>query len=203
MTVVNPGGNADVPEIEDGLYQAVVKQVKDIILDEPDQFGNTEKVEIQIGFVDVDGEHQQLEPRVNLKWGERASLYAIAVACGCDCNPNEPFDTEDLVGKRVNVLVETLETGKWPRVKTWAKAGKAKAAQQTAPAAASASVLKPDGTLDTTAFWKETKRLGMTRESVAAAWDGDIENMIKADAVDVAAWLADVTDSVASNVERF
>ena len=206
MAIVNPGGG-EVPVIEDGLYLATVTASTPITLDEPDKYGNDLKLEIQIAFADMDGNKFTLEPRVNLKWGEMSTLYAIAVACGCEANPNVPFDTDDLLGKKVQVLVETAEAGKWPRVKTWVKASSKKAdppglaqawANAKVPASSPPSVLKADGTVDWSAFWPATKRLGMTRESVVAAWGGNVDNLTNADGVDVAAWLQECAEKLVS-----
>jgi hypothetical protein len=194
--VVNPS-TADVPIIDDGMYLATVIGVQQITLEEPDQFGDTEKVLISVSFTDVDGEKWQLDPRPNLKWGdERGTLYKIAVACGLDVSTETPFDCEDLLGCKVNILVATPTPGKWPRITAWSKVAKGKAAAAapvkapTAPPAARqpASVITAEGKLDTNAFWAATRRMGWTQESVGAAWDG-IDKMLAADPIEVAAWL--------------
>src|SRR3990167_2934015 len=118
MPIVQPG-SSDAPEIEDGLYRATIKTVKERTLDKPDKFGNTDKFEIEIEFEDNQGETQNLNPLVNRKWSEKATLFLVAVACGIDAQPYEPFDTDELVGREVNVLIETEEEGKWPQVKSW------------------------------------------------------------------------------------
>jgi hypothetical protein len=194
MSVITPGG-ADVPEIEDGLYQATVLQVTDIELDEPDQFGNTSKVEVQISFTDTDGTKHTLEPRVNRRWGERATLHTIAQACGCECNPNAPFDTEDLVGKKVAVLVETLEAGRWPRVKTWTKAAKGRTSQETPPVASTAATerisgpawVNESGDIEWRVWWGQVEKYGGTREGIAKKVGG----LDKLDQMDVGQ-LADI-----------
>ena len=190
MSVVEPGGG-DVPEIPDGLYKARVTAVKDITLEQPDTFGNQEKVEIHLAFKDSDDIDQTLEPRVNRKWGDRATLFAIALACGLDVQPHESFETQSLVGCQVNVLVETPEEGRWPRVKSWGrvKTASARSTKATEPSERKPGVLLPDGTVDWTIVWKEVKRLGMTRESVAAQFDGDITKLTDMDGIDVAVWL--------------
>lgn len=179
MSVIQPGGSGDAPEIPDGLYTATIKAVKDITLDQPDTFGNQEKVEIQVAFTDIDGEAQTLEPRVNRKWGEKATLFSIAMACGIDVGPHEPFDTEQLVGRKVNVLVETPDEGKWPRVKSWGRVkGKASAPAQKEPKA-------DDGEPDFDGFWKAMNRAGIDRKSVVDYVGGNIETLMAMDAVEL------------------
>jgi hypothetical protein len=158
MSIVEPGSGGDVPEIPDGLYEAKVTAVKDITLEQPDSFGNSEKVEIHLSFVDSDGVAQTLEPRVNRKWGEKANLFMIAVACGIDADPNAFFDTDFLVGCKAKVLVETAEEGKWPRVKSWTRVRAPKAAAQK-PASAPAE-------MPITEWWGVARARKWTREEV-------------------------------------
>lgn len=159
-----------MPEIPDGLYLATVKAVKDITLEQPDNFGNTEKVEISIEFTDTDGLNQILDPRVNRKWGEKANLFIIATACGIDADPNATFETQELVGKQVNVLVETPEEGRWPRVKAWSRV---RAAKTTA--AKTNGVNQGDPDFD--AFWKRVKASGFENKDVVPYVDGDLRNL--------------------------
>lgn len=196
MSIVQPGGS-DAPEIPDGLYRAKVKNVQDVSLEKPDNFGNTEKVKITVAFKDSDGVDQTLDPQINRKWGEKANLFLIATACGCDCDPDEAFDTQDLVNREVNILVETKEEGKWPRVKTWSRLRTARGAAQppSAPPAAKkpGPILAEDGTVDWDAFYKETERLGATKESVHKAWGGE-GALLSTSPGDVANWLHDWAD---------
>src|SRR3990167_9483291 len=168
MSVVQPGAGADAPEIDDGLYLATVKSVKDLDLEQPDQFGNKEKVEIEVTFEDNHGEDQTLNPRVNRKWGEKANLFLIAIACGIDANPMEAFDTERLVGRQVNVLVETQEEGKWPRIKSWGrvkeKSGTRASVRATEPSVALANtpaMITATGELNWTVFWRAIDAAGV------------------------------------------
>jgi hypothetical protein len=108
-----------MPDIGNGLFPATVMNVKPIKLDAPDQFGKTDKLEIDLD-VEVEGDVVELNPRVNVAWSERATLFKVAQAAGFDPNPFESFDAETLVGRRLNVLIEQ-EEGKWPRVTTWSR----------------------------------------------------------------------------------
>lgn len=200
MSIVQPGGS-DAPEIPDGLYKAKVKAVQDVTLEKPDNFGNTEKVKITVAFVDTDGVSQTLDPQVNRKWGEKANLFLIATACGCDCDPDEAFDTQDMLNRDVNILVETPEEGKWPRVKTWTRIKTARGAAQppSTPAIPApvgkrpGPIIDPDGAVNWDAFWKETERLGATKESVIKAWSGE-DALTSATPIDIANWLHDWAD---------
>lgn len=174
MSIVEPNGGADVPEIPDGLYLAEVTAVKDITLEQPDNFGNTEKVELDIAFTDADGVAQTLQPRVNRKWGEKANLFLIAIACGIYADPDAFFDTDYLVGRKVNVLVETPEEGRWPRVTTWTRVRTGKA-NGAAPAKAN-GVNESDPDFD--AFWKRVKAGGFDRKEVAPYVDGDLTRIV-------------------------
>lgn len=199
MPVVKAGG-ADIPEIPDGLYQATVKGVQHITLEKQDDYGKTRKVKITTAFVDSDGVSQTLDTQVNEAWGDKANLFLIASACGCQVDPDMDFDTDDMLNRKVNILVEQEAEEKpdgsiklhWPRVKSWTRI-KARAATPAAPPAAetpvSTAIIAADGTLDTNAFWTRTRRLGMTRESVVEAWGGDVEAILKAEPTDVANWL--------------
>lgn len=119
MTVVQPS-SGEMPDIPDGLYPAKIVKVKEVTLEQPDQFGKTEKIEISID-IDIDGEIETLDPRLNRSWSEKATLFKVAQAAGLDPDPYEPFDTDQLLNKSLRVTVKQ-EEGKWPRVTEWMKA---------------------------------------------------------------------------------
>jgi hypothetical protein len=119
MSIVEPSTSGDIPEIDDGLYTAVIKATEGKTLDAPDAFGQTEKLILEIELLEID---EVLHPWVNRKWNQRSNLFKIAQATGLDPDPNDSFDTKDLVGKHVRVMVETAEEGRWPRVTQWLKA---------------------------------------------------------------------------------
>lgn len=143
--IIQPS-SSDCPIVPDDRYEAVIVSTKHISLDTPDQYGKTEKLEIKVSF-DVDGEEVTLDPRVNLAWSEKATLFKIAQAAGLDVNPFDPFDTDQLHGRRLRIDTEQ-EEGKWPRVTGWAKlAGRQKAKPAPAQCKEHDPVYKPDGTL--------------------------------------------------------
>jgi hypothetical protein len=187
MSVVEPGSGGEVPIIPDDLYTATITKVIDVVLDEPDRFGNQEKVEIHLAF-DVDGESEHLEPRVNRKWGEKATLYAIAEACGLEPDPWKPFDTDVLVKRKVNVLIETPEEGKWPRVKAWSKTRQAngtKPAQKAPAAPQTPAMITALGDVDWTIFWAECGKAGIQKTEVAVEMGGDLTLLPNVPAADV------------------
>jgi hypothetical protein len=186
MSVVEPGGSGDVPVIPNDLYTATITKVIDVVLDEPDRFGNQEKVEIHLAF-DVDGESETLEPRVNRKWGEKATLYAIAEACGLSPDPWQPFDTDQLVKRKVNVLIETPEEGKWPRVKAWSKTRQngGKPVQAAPAAPQTPAMITAMGEMDWTTFWAECGKAGIQKTEVAEEMGGDLTLLPNVPAADV------------------
>ena len=183
--VVEPS-SGEVPEVPDGLYTATITAVTPIVLDQPDQFGKTEKLEVSLEF-DVDGEAVTLDPRVNRAWSEKSTLFLIAQASGLDVNPAQAFDTDDLLNRQVNILTEQ-EEGKWPRVKAWSRVAK-RAAAKAAPAPVadkSPALIKDDGSPDYTVFWREIQRCGLTRKNVIDHVGGDLEVFMAMDGPDVA-----------------
>lgn len=182
MGIVVQPSSGDVPEIADSLYTATIRGYKAITLEQPDQFGKTEKIELNLEL-DVDGEVVKLDPRVNQAWSEKATLFIVAQAAGLDPDPYEAFDIDMLLGRQVNVLTEQ-EPGKWPRVKAWSRVPQRRA-QKAAPAA-SPSMINGDGSPNHTAFWAGISALGLTRAHVIERVGGDIENFTAMDGADVA-----------------
>lgn len=117
MSLVVRPSSGEVPELEDGLYTATIMNVKQVKLDQPDAYGKTEKLEISLE-IEVDGEIVSLDPRVNIAWSEKATLFKVAQAAGLDPDPFDSFDVEKLVGQKLKVLTEQ-EEGRWPRVTQW------------------------------------------------------------------------------------
>ncbi|MDZ4250938.1 MAG: hypothetical protein U0990_12755 [Candidatus Nanopelagicales bacterium] len=130
-----------------------MKAAKAISLETPDQFGKTEKIDIDVEF-EIEGDMFTLGPRVNQAWSENASLFQIADACGLHPNPNAAFDTDDLIGTQVKIVVETKEVGKWPRVTRWLRVN--------TPGLKQVEVLSlslPDGKPNYDSFWKRAAQL--------------------------------------------
>jgi hypothetical protein len=119
MSLVVKPSSGDVPELENGLWTATIMNVKQVKLEQPDQFGKTDKLEISLE-IEVDDDIVSLDPRVNIAWSEKATLFKIAQAAGLDPDPYDSFDVEQLVGAKLKVLTEQ-EEGKWPRVMQWQK----------------------------------------------------------------------------------
>lgn len=196
MPVVEPtkGGYEGV-EIPDGLYVVTCKNVEETEM-KNDRFGKPDKYRLTLVGVTPDGEPFTVEPLMNRTWSAMpgktpSTLFTYAEAFGCDPDPNAAFDTDDLLNKKASAFIETAEEeGSWPRVTriTRIKTG-ASARSTTQPSEKKPGVLLPDGTVDWTLLWKEVKRLGMTRESVAAQFDGDITKLTDMDGIDVAVWL--------------
>jgi hypothetical protein len=191
MGIVVQPSSGEMPEVPDGLYRARITGVKSLTLDTPDTFGKTEKIDISVEF-EVGDEIVTLDPRVNRAWSEKATLFQIAIACGLDVNPTEPFDAEELMDCEVNVLTEQPE-GKWPRVKSWSKVGKgkaSKAASRPSQAATEASmkempsVVNPDGSANYDVFWPAITSLGLNRSHVIAHVGGDIDSFMAMDGPD-------------------
>src|SRR5688572_8115737 len=118
MATVEPSVS-EAPELADGLYQVecIAAEFKRV---ENDQFGNNDKVEISLKLLDVldeEGKDIILKPRINRKWSEKATLYLWSVALGVDVDPGAPMDTDWLIGRKAQALVQTEKEGSWPRVK--------------------------------------------------------------------------------------
>jgi hypothetical protein len=186
MSVVEPGAGGEVPIIPNDLYTATITKVIDVVLEEADRFGNQEKVEIHLAF-DVDGEQMTLEPRVNRKWGEKATLYAIAEAAGLSPDPWAAFDTDALVKRKVNVLIETPEEGKWPRVKAWSKTRQngAKPAQAAPKPSQTPAMITALGDVDWPTFWTACSAAGIQKTEVAEELGGDLTLLPNVPAADV------------------
>lgn len=184
--VVQPS-SGEIPVVPDSLYLATIVAAKHVTLDQPDQFGKTEKIELSVEF-DVDGEIVTLDPRVNAAWSEKATLFQIAIATGLDVSPQDAFEIEELLDRQVNILTEQ-EEGKWPRVKAWSRVGRQKASRPSPePPEASAklpAVVNPDGTPNHDAFWRAIKGMGLNRAHVIDKV-GSIENFTALDGADIA-----------------
>ena len=172
--IVEPsGGGYDGIEIPDGLYEVRCTKVEERDLPN-DKFGNTDKFQLTLAGVTPDDEPFTVEPLMNRRWGEKSTLFGYAVAFGIDADPDMSFDTDGFIGKKAQAYIVTAEAaGSWPRVQTISriKAGKTASARSTTTtqrSERSAIVIMEDGELDFAVFWREARRLGMTRESVAA-----------------------------------
>lgn len=118
MAIVVEAKDASIPEIEDGLYDVTCTAVGERVMD-TDQFGNIDKIELLffISTLSTDEEPVFIQPLLNRKWGEKATLFKYAQAFGLNPNPFEAFDVERFVKARARVLIghPNGDDG-WPRV---------------------------------------------------------------------------------------
>lgn len=164
MSVVEPS-KSEAPEIDDGLYEVVCLGVDEKVI-EDNQFGNNEKFAIHLRLVDVfdpDGKEIDLDPLVNRKWSEKATLYQYAKAFGCATDLQSPFDTDRFKGKRAQALIETdFEKSAWPKVTSIVPLPAKKGGAKSAPSAAQEVRQPPEGAAvdaDTVSDWFKA-RLG-------------------------------------------
>ncbi len=167
------------PVLEDDTYNAVIHNVKPLDLDEPDQFGKTKKLNMQVevvGQFDEDGEQIYLDPRPNRvlsdggKSGNVSTLYKICAAVGIDTE--EGFDSDDLEGKSCRIVVKTDPPGTWPKITDWLKP---KAAQK----AATKAVERPQPSLEEeaelTAWFRKWTSKGHERAALVELSEGMFE----------------------------
>lgn len=194
MAIVQPG-TGEAPVIEDGLYEVTCIDLEE--LEMADEYSNGElrpkvKVRLQVhGTDDGDGNDVVLDPLMNLKWSAggkypASTLFTYATAfCGPQ-DGNFPFDTDDLMDKKAQALIQT-EPGKWPKV-TQIVALKKNGAKAPAKAttaddlpwedAPMPTILNEKGEVDFDAFWKAVRGAGISRTEVIAEVNGDIENLM-------------------------
>ena len=187
-------------EIANGTYPVLCIGVKDDHLDNS-QYGSGDVVRIYLQFPDLideeSGDFVELDVIANRVWNPKSKLWSFASAFGLRCDEDvKEFETEDMVGKDALAFIEneTKDGNVWPKVKNIIAAPRGKAATVTAPQAP--SVINPDGTPSWTAFWAEIKRLGVTREGVAAHVGGDLEVLMAMDGPDVAGVLEEIKAKV-------
>ena len=146
MSVI-PTTSADVPVIEDGIYNLECISARyEEQLDEhgkpapgPKDFGRWKFVYLTHlieGLEDDEGNPQTIRSRFNpsLYDGKgtspnAAGLYLAATAMGIDTDKS--LDTDDFPGRKCRGFIQTKAEGEWPRVTQWLKPEKA---AQKAPA---------------------------------------------------------------------
>lgn len=196
-------------EIPDALYELTCKEVIDVKLKAADQYGKTEKFRLVLEGRLADGESFKIEPLLNKTFSAfpgrtPSTLFVYADAFGCNPDPDTGFNTDEMIGRKFMAVIQTAEEkGSWPRIQTVSKVkgGKAAAASKPAmpppPRTAVKAIILPDGTVDWDTFWKETERMGATKDSVVQAWGGDEDIIKHAEPIDVANWLHDWADRLA------
>jgi hypothetical protein len=176
MAIVEPSvGKA--PKIDDGTYPITCVGVNERTVDN-DQFGNSEKLEFHMiieGLTDEDGEPQQLNPLINKKWNEKATLYSYAVAFGLKVDLKTPIDTDDFNGRQATAVIETAEEGKWPRITKLLKRGASAAtAAENATAGDTRDILsftpQGDAVANLPLFWGILYRHGINKKHVEDAY---------------------------------
>lgn len=203
-------GGYEGPEIPDSMYELTCKKVSEWTPTKPDEYGKMNpKFRLELHGVTADGESFIVEPLMNQTFSNfpgrtPSTLFVYADAFGCNPDPSTGFDTDELIDKKAMGFVQTAEEpGSWPRVTniTKIKAGGKMPAPKTAlpppPRTAIKAIILPDGTVDWDTFWKETERLGATKDSVIKAWGGDEDIIKHAEPIDVANWLHDWADRLA------
>ncbi len=181
MPVVEPsGGGYSGPAIEDGLYAVTCKKIEEYELAN-DQYGKTHKLRLTLEGKDANGETFTVEPLVNQAWGENSTLFKYAQAFGFDPDPDDAFDTDELIGMMANALVETGEkAGSWPKVAKLTRlknAAPKQAASNGNGAAAVPALITPVGLIDWAKFWREIDKLGVTRKGFAEYVDNDLTQL--------------------------
>lgn len=159
MATVTPSSGGKAPVLDDDIYDVVCEDVIERTLEQPDQFGKTEKLEFRIKLIDVpdeDGEPVTLEPRCNKAWSERATLFKWALAFGIDADPTQTFDTDIFKGKRARADIRTEAEGKWPKVHDFLPMPKMRNGK------AQAKTEEPD--ID--GFWKRVRGAGYAQRDV-------------------------------------
>jgi hypothetical protein len=183
MAIVEPS-KSDAPVLEDGLYPVTCQGVDERTVDN-DMFGNKEKLEFHLlieGETYEDGEPVTLDPRINRKWSEKATLYEWALAFGLNVSPEAPIDTDLFKGKKARAIIETAKEGDWPRVKKLMKRSGEVATTGTAKMAegTTADVLhfdeKGDPKPDWNLFWALLHRHGLNKKHVIDAY-GPVDDL--------------------------
>lgn len=219
MPVVEPSVG-DVPIIEDDLYDFTILGTE--VTEKADKFSGGKKVKklrvsMQMhGTDDGEGNELVLDPLINLKWSAggdypASTLYLLATAVCGPQDPDIPFNTDTLDGKKGRASVKTDKPGEtWPRVKEF-MAPKKNGARTTTVAPAPTTntsaviddvpwedvpaVLDENGAVDWTVFWKAIKDANISRAEVAAEVNGDIENLMQMDPALVPEFLKHLLDT--------
>ena len=188
MPRVEASAGSEAPEIEDGLYPVTVKAVEQTVI-ENDKFGHPNKLRFTLaldGVTNESGETVTLDPLINeklsmpdakmistlTKW---AAVFGVAIVHG-------GIDTDDFIGKRAQVLIQTANPGDWPRVKDLLPAKKGSAPTATDGVAATNAFLKVEASgdpiVDWTLFWAVARKHGINMEGIVnEAGKGRIEDI--------------------------
>lgn len=177
MSLIQATSGGKAPVIDDNIYEVVCTGVEDVTLEQPDQFGKTEKVRVHLQLVGVEdedsGEPVSLDPLLNRTFGQKATLrkWATALLNLGSIDDGSWFETEDLVGHHARAVVKT-ETGAdgkrgWPKVTDLM--AMPKAAQKAATKPQEGRQPSEDAAVEELSdWWKSTRENGIDRKRVMA-----------------------------------
>ena len=98
--------------LEPGVYGAVVSSIEEIM----SKFEDREVPQLQFQFVVLDADMKRTDQEIrgftSAKWGNRCKLTEWAkIILGKKCpGPNEPFDTDMLLNRKCDIVVEEVQT---------------------------------------------------------------------------------------------
>ena len=129
-------------EIADaGLHNAKIVRTEDLGLQEGGKWGAKEKVLIVFECLDqqdAEGKNVEVWGRFTQSIGEKSMLGKLLAAL--HITPGDTFDTDDLLGSRVQLVVVHSDDGKYANIETFIPL---KAGKTPAPAAKSATPATP------------------------------------------------------------
>ncbi len=111
----------EMPDVEAGVYMATCVRVKDDLIENP-QFGDGEIVRIYFELkdkLDADGEPIELDGMASRKISPKSKLTKWSEALGRTINfddPEEEFDTEELIGGECQIKITRKDAESWPKV---------------------------------------------------------------------------------------
>ena len=109
------------PDVDAGIYMATCVRVKDDFIENP-QFGEGDIVRLYFELkdkVDGEGDPVTLDGMASRKISPKSKLTRWADALGRHINfddPDEDFDTEELVGAECQIKVTRKDAESWPKV---------------------------------------------------------------------------------------
>ena len=113
MAIVKPSGNNDIAVLEEGTYGGVVVQVIGLGVhpkdDRSPEKGEADKILVTVELpdetIEVNGEHKPrwLSKVLNVSLFEMATLYKLIKAADPKADLTQPYDTDNLLGKKVMI----------------------------------------------------------------------------------------------------
>ena len=201
MPVAQASGSSQLEDLEPGSYELTCAEVTELTLEKPDSYGKTEKYafKFRIEGVDLEEGPTMIGKRINRVFTPKSTFWKWSeVLLGRAIKVGENVELVDLIGQSCMGLITESprdDGGTWKNISDIyplpKKGQNGKVAEKEAP-----SVINPDGTPSWTAFWAEIKRLGVTREGVAAHVGGDLEVLMAMDGPDVAVVLEEIRAKV-------